>query len=518
MQSSGNEASLSSVQMRSTMEAHLGDAVRIVEVLGSNGAEYLLRGRDRERGDDIFIRVFAADPAAAPDAYRSFAQSAETAALLDHPSLAPVRPLQRLDGLAYFIIPGAGANTLESLLAGEKLLPFDRSIAFLRDIASALDYAHEQGVVHGHLEPSSIGLRRDGRVMVTGFGVGSGFSFSHSGRSPAYVAPEQWQPHATITGRADIYALGVIAFEMISGRHRAISLSADGIAMVDPLPVTQDVPLHPGIGLHVNQALLRAVSKHAVARFATAGELVAMLEGRSHTPLYGLPTQRPTLDVERSSHFALVPMFLVIIGGVALGVFAAPSARQALRETGHFSAITDGFDFRPSISAASGYSSSPSSSPAGTTSGNATNSSNSSSSGSIFPGAATAAGGGTSGPSSAAPRTSSSSSSPAQSSNSAAGSTSGAATGASPSGDQASAGTPEDSSGFVRVELDGASALVIIDRMPRGRTPFFGKLHTGAHSVSVVSTSAVQPDSRQIVVRQSDTTTASFSVAPAAPR
>ena len=523
MQSQRIEASLSSVQVRSMMEAQLGEAVRIVEVLGSSGAEHVLRARDRERDDELFIRVFAAEPAVAPEAYRKFAQRAEAAALLDHPNLARVGSLQRVAGLAYYIIPGAGASTLESLLAKEQLLPFDRSIAILRDVASALDYAHDRGVVHARLEPSAIGIRENGTAVVTSIGAGSDISISHSGRLSAYTAPEQWEQNAPTDGRVDIYALGVIAFEVIAGRRRSISLSAQGIAIVDALPITQDVPLRPGVGLHVNQALLRAVAKRAPARFARAGDLISMLEGRSHTPVQGLPTQRPLLDVEHASHFAFVPILFVAALGIALGVTAAPMARQALRPTGDFSAITDGVNLRFGGSPASAYAPPPSSGSPNTSSANSSSGSGSSGSQSIFPGAATAAGGGTSGPSTPRPSSSpTSSATPERSSNfGTTSSTSSTPTGAPPSANQTRASAPSptnDSSGFVRIEVNGASGLVLIDGVPRGRSPFAGKLGAGAHSVSVVSTSALQAPNRRIVVRPGDTTFASFSVAPASPR
>jgi serine/threonine protein kinase len=522
MQSQRTEASLSSVQVRSRLEAQLGDAVRIVEVLGSSGVEHVLRAHDRERDDELFIRVFAADPAAAPEAYRKFAQRAESAALLDHPSLARVGSLQHVEGLAYYIIPGAGASTLESLLANQQLLPFDRSMAILRDVASALDYAHDRGVVHARLEPSAIGIRENGAAVVTGIGAGSDLPISHSGRLSAYMAPEQWEQHVPTDGRVDIYALGVIAFEMIAERRRSISLSAQGIAIVDALPITQDVPLRPGVGLHVNQALLRAVSKRAPARFARAGELVSMLEGRSHTPVQGLPTQRPMLDVEHASHFAFVPILFVAALGIALGVTAAPMARQALRPTGDFSAITDGVNLRLGGSPASAYASPPRSGSPNTSSANSSSGSSSSGSQSIFPGAATAAGGGTSGPSTSAPSSSAASSAaPARSSNSGATSASGTSSGAPTSASQAGAPaspTSNDSTGFVRVEVDGASGLVLVDGVPRGRSPFVGRLDAGAHSVSVVSTTGVRAPNRRIVVRPGDTTIASFSVAPTTPR
>jgi len=517
MQSSGNDAGLSVLQLRSRIQEKLGANVRIVEALGAHGSESWMRAHDDLRRIDLFVLAFTGGSAAAPEAYRRFEQRAESAARLDHPDVAPVGPLQEGDDLAYYVVPGAGGKSLDTLLDNEGPLPLDRTITILRGVASALDYAHRQGVVHGHLQPSLIGIRPNGAVMVSGFGLGTDGSIWRSGRSLAYMAPEQWQPNAMIDGSVDVYALGVIAFEMIVGRRRAISHSAKGVAMVDPLPIAHDTPLRKGSGLHVNQAVLRAVSKRPSARFATAEEFVNLLEGRSYSPASGLPTQRPTVDGERRSPFALVPMLLVAFVGIGLGFLAAPTARRTLRESGHFSAITDWFDAGPNFSAASGYSApSGSGSSRASSFGNSTNSSSSSgasSSQSLFPGAATAGGGGTTG-SSTGPVSAAATPSTAPASQ---GSNSGGGTTAPGTTPDVSQPTAIDSSGFVRIELDGGSAIVLIDGIPRGRTPYVGALHAGSHSVRVLSTSSVQPSNRQILVHPGDTTITGFSVAPATP-
>jgi len=503
MNSGDDEAIQGIVEMRSRLQAQLGDALRILDVLGAHGAEYLLRAHDLERGTDVLLRALVVDPEKESRELWEFERRAEAAARLDHPNIAAASPLQRRDALVYYVATDVKASTVESVLSGGAPLSLGHLFAILRDIAAALDYAHAQGVVHGHLEPSSITVRGNDIASVSNFGAGRGAPRLRAGRAPAYMAPEQWQQDATIDGRADVYALGVIAFELLSGRRRSMSQSVQGLAIVDPLPLKQDVPLRSGVGLHVNQAIQRAVSKRAMARFATAGELVAALEPKSEPVVQGLPTERPELVIERNSHFALVPMLLVIALGIGVGAIAVPSARRALRRFGGFSSITNGIDLRiPELPA---FSDAPLARE-GQSEQFRKAGGDGSASGSepIFPGAATAAGLPPSDDSATTGDTPKSRySSGDQSRSGGTGETSSISEGAL----QPSAPTE---SGFLRVEFDGPAALVMVDEVPRGRTPFVEQIHSGVHAVRLVGARSSFP-LQQVRVFGGDTALASFS-------
>jgi serine/threonine protein kinase len=509
MHSSGNEVSQGAVEMCSKLQAQLGDALRILEVLGVRGTEYLLRAHDLEREVDVLLRVLEVDPESASKALWDFERRAESASRLDHPNIVAAGPLQRREGVVYYVVAEVKESSVDSLLADAEPCSLERAFAILRDVASALDCAHGQGVVHGHLDPSSISLRGNDLAWVSDFGAGSGAPKLRLGRSPAYMAPEQWQQDAAIDGRTDIYALGVIAFELITGRRRSISQTAQGIVIVDPLPVTHNVSLRSGVGLHVNQTLLRAVSKRPLARFATAGEFVATLERQPQTVAQGLPTERPQLEVERNPHFVLVPFVLVAAVGITVGVIATPSARQALHRFGGFSSITNGIDLRiPELPAFSDAPlarqgrGEPSSTDASADGG-------SSSAESLFPGAATAAG--PPGPGGRAATEEPPMSASAATSPSGPGSTD---AGTAPSSaDGAIAPTAPSELAFVRVEFDGPAAIVMVDELPRGRTPFIGPVEPGAHAVRLVGSKSPFPI-QQIRVSAGDTARASFSEQP----
>ena len=497
--------------------------MRILEVLRAKGRELLVRARDIEHGDDIVLRIFATgdalvpDAPDAPDALETFEREVAIAARLEHPNIVSVGSLQRREGLVYCVMRIGATSTLESRLQESEPLPFIQSLKILRDVASALDYAHDLEVVHGALVPALISLASHGGAQVAGFGEGCAFRLSRRSESPAYKAPEQWQEQAVVDRRADLYALGVIGYELISGRRRATSSSVPGVITVDPLPLTHDVPLRPGLGLNVNAAIIRATAKQPASRFATASAFVDMLEARHLKPVSSLPTQRPKLDVPRTRHFAQLPIAIVAVAGIVLGILATPTVRRVLHTSGSSSAIIAGLDVRASSTSTSSVSrSSGSGSAVGSTERRAP-SSGASSSQSIFPGAASDAGGATvrgrTAPAglTAAPSPSSASASQVPAVGRAGASRSDRAVSQAPDSDPL--GT-----GVVRVEFNGVSSIVIIDGVPRGRTPFLGALPAGAHSVRLTGTQSVEPPRLEIHIANGDTTLASFSVNSPPPR
>jgi len=517
MESSGHESSQGVQEMRARLQAQLGDAVRVLDVLGAHGREYFLRARDGARGADVLLRVFDVDPAGASKSYWNFERRAEAAAQLVHPKIISAGALQRREDIAYYVVVDVAARTLDSVLSEAKPPSLARALTILGDIASALDYAHEQGIVHGQLEPSSVVLRESGISLVSDFGAGSDAPVSRLGRSSAYRAPEQWQQDAAIDAHVDIYALGVIAFEMLTGRRRTISRSAQGLAIVDPISIPHDVPLRTGLGLHVNEALLRAVSKRAMARFATAREFVAALEGEVDPVARGLPTERPEIEIAKNRHFALLPIVFVAALGIVVGIVAVPSARRAMNKWGDISSIAIARDLHiPELPAFSDAPLARQSRTSSSTSASVPLSGNNpASSQSIFPGAATAAG-----PQTAGGRTTTvdtiSAGTPSESP--LLSSSGGGAEPVTPATATATPRAAADSlgTGFIRVEFDGPAALVMVDEIPRGRTPFTGRVQPGVHTIRLVGSRSMFPI-QQVRVWAGDTALASFNKQQSSP-
>ncbi len=318
-------------ELRASVQQQIGDRIRLLRIIGSQGAELTFRARDLSSDADVVLKVLAVGPVLAKDASTRLEREAAIASRLDHPNIVAVGRVERRDSIAFYAIEAPSVATLESLLDGRSRPTFDQSLAILRDVAAALDHAHSRGVIHGRLTPASVLITEAGHTQVAGFSiiVGSSGAMEIEGGSPAYMAPEQWHTETTLDARADQYALGVLAYELISGRRRVASSNAAGVVAVDPLEVAADVPLRPGLDLRVNTAILRAVSKHRGHRHLSAGAFVEALAGDPAAAVPSLRAQHPTVAVPRR-HIAILPLLLVVVAGIAVGAMATPSAKQLL--------------------------------------------------------------------------------------------------------------------------------------------------------------------------------------------
>ncbi|MGI8497256.1 MAG: serine/threonine-protein kinase, partial [Gemmatimonadaceae bacterium] len=311
------------------LQSQLGADIRLLEILGADGAELLVRARDVDRDRDVVLKILAVDRGLLPEAYQHFENEVAAAAQILHPNIAPVQPIERRGALVYYAMDLGSARTLESLLRTPRAPSLEPARRILGDVAAALDHAHERGVVHGALSPTAIFIGEDGAARVSGFALAGAPRVTARSGAPAYMAPEQWHGDVAVGERADQYALGVIAYELITGQRRTTSAGAGGVITVDPLPLAVDRPLAAGIPVAVTAAILRAMSKRPASRFNSCREFVAALLSRTITPVQSLPTQRPSVSDDGRSRVALLPVAAVVLFGIVIGTLAVPSVRQA---------------------------------------------------------------------------------------------------------------------------------------------------------------------------------------------
>ncbi|MEP6474312.1 MAG: serine/threonine-protein kinase, partial [Gemmatimonadota bacterium] len=178
-------------------------------------------------GRQVVIKVLPPEMGAAVNTER-FEREIQLAARLQHPHIVPLLTAASSGDILYYIMPYIAGESLRAKLSREGELPVAEASKILREVVDALSYAHRNGVVHRDIKPDNV-LLSDGHAVVTDFGVAKAVSASSGGHSsltslgvalgtPAYMAPEQAAADPHVDHRADIYAVGILAYEMLTGQ------------------------------------------------------------------------------------------------------------------------------------------------------------------------------------------------------------------------------------------------------------------------------------------------------------
>jgi eukaryotic-like serine/threonine-protein kinase len=213
----------------------------IVSRLGAGGMGEVYRARDTTLGREVAIKVLPALFTGDPERLARLEREARVLAALNHPNIATIHGLERVDGVHALVLEVVEGKTLEERLRGASILPMPEALGLAKQIAEALEAAHEHGVVHRDLKPANIKIRPDGVVKVLDFGLAkvvtpeegrvhgeelthspnASLDRSHAGLvlgTAAYMSPEQAQGKR-VDRRTDIWAFGLILYEMLTGRR-----------------------------------------------------------------------------------------------------------------------------------------------------------------------------------------------------------------------------------------------------------------------------------------------------------
>ena len=274
----------------------------IVEKIGAGGMGAVYKGYQSALGRYVAIKVLPPQTAGDPAFADRFAQEAKAIGKLRHPNIVTAFDFANDGGVAYLVSDYIDGGTLADQLGAP--LPVDYAIQILTPIASALDYAHARGVVHRDIKPQNILMTHDGVPVLTDFGlakiVGPGSGMTQAGSimgTADYMAPELASGAEIAGPAADQYALGLIAYQMLVGRHpfpadNPLSALMAHVHKPVPVPSTLGVTLTPG----VEAALLKALAKKPEERFARSGDFVRALAGSAFvTPAANVAPVAPPL-------------------------------------------------------------------------------------------------------------------------------------------------------------------------------------------------------------------------------
>jgi serine/threonine-protein kinase len=270
------------------------------------------RARDRRLKRHVAIKVLPPELAFQSAIRTRFLREAETAAQLSHPNIVPIYTVDEAEGLVFFVMAYISGDNLAKRLHEKGILNCDDVRRITREVADALAYAHERGVVHRDIKPDNILLDAStGRTMVTDFGIARAAVEGEAGRltatgmaigTPAYMSPEQAAGDRTIDGRSDLYSLGVVAYQMLIGEPPFVANSTPAMLVKHiserPTPVAQrrsDVPQD------LARAVMMCLEKDPAMRFPSAASLVTALDSGHVPELRSAPAPEPMLPAPARS-------------------------------------------------------------------------------------------------------------------------------------------------------------------------------------------------------------------------
>jgi serine/threonine-protein kinase len=275
---------------------------RIVGPLGRGGMASVYRAHEEALDRDVALKVLPREFLHDPDFVRRFQHEAKAIAKLEHPNIVPIYAydIDKAEGIPWMAMRLVGGGSLKDVMRRGRL-PFERSVRVLRDVAAALDYAHSKGVVHRDVKPPNVLLDPEGRVYLADFGIAkileSKAGLTATGMitgTPQYMAPEQ-ATGLKVDHRADIYALGIMAYEMFTGQ---VPFAADTPVAILMKHVQEPLPLPPRdtVPEGLMRAVLKCTAKKPDDRYGTAGAFVSALEDALTTRTEAI-ADTPTLDV-----------------------------------------------------------------------------------------------------------------------------------------------------------------------------------------------------------------------------
>jgi serine/threonine protein kinase len=255
----------------------------VVERLGGGGMAVVYRAVQQPLGREVALKALSSELFQDDGFVKRFETEAKTLAKLDHPNILPIYDFEVIDGNAFLTMPLIRGGTLRDILNRG---PLDALTAwrYLREIGDGLQHAHDAGIVHRDLKPTNVLIHTDGRAMLADFGLARGAgqpthltTIGLAIGTPGYMAPEQVMGH-DVDKRADIYAMGVLTFEMLTGRLPFIGSNRMEVAYATVnTPIPSAVKINPNLPDELDQLLQKVLAKDPGQRPQTVRELLAQM-------------------------------------------------------------------------------------------------------------------------------------------------------------------------------------------------------------------------------------------------
>ena len=307
----------------------ISDRYTVGRQLGRGGTAAVYLAHDARYDRDVAIKVMHSEIASGVGADR-FLREISVAAKLTHPHIVPLLDSGAIEGTLWFAMPVVEGQSLRSRLDRDRQLPIVEAVRIAQDVAGALAYAHAHNVVHRDIKPENV-LLSSGSAVVADFGLAKGLeaagaeSLTNTGiavGTALYMSPEQATGADTVDGRSDIYSLGCMLYEMLTGEPPYVGKTVQAVIakrFSDPVPSPRR--LRSTISPALDEIVMRALAKSPADRFQTADELSAALAQAMEA---GVSTSNPSAAATSASAPALAPPRRRARGyGLAAGALAA---------------------------------------------------------------------------------------------------------------------------------------------------------------------------------------------------
>jgi serine/threonine-protein kinase len=320
------------IDLKEQLQRTLGSTYTLERELGGGGMSRVFVAEELSLGRKVVVKVLPPDLAATVNVER-FRREIQLAAKLQHPHIVPVLSAGISDGLPYYTMPLIEGESLRAKIARSGELPIQEAARILRDVLSALSYAHEHGVVHRDIKPDNV-LLTGNHAVVADFGVAKALSAATNPGSsltslgvalgtPAYMAPEQATADPATDHRADLYAVGAMAYEMLTGQQVFSARSPQAMlaahAIEKPEPIDKRRPSVPPA---LSSLIMRSLEKHAADRPQSAGEMLAELEA-AVTPSGATPPHLGAIASSRAKSSDRRGMFMAMGAAILLALLAS---------------------------------------------------------------------------------------------------------------------------------------------------------------------------------------------------
>jgi len=320
----------------------LADRYRIERKIGSGGMATVYLARDLKHDRDVALKVLRPELAAVLGSDR-FLNEIKISARLDHPHILTLIDSGAADGFLYYVMPFVRGESLRDRLKRDKELTVDEALDITRQITSALDYAHRQGIVHRDIKPENI-LLHEGEAVLTDFGLAvavkeaGGTRLSESGVSlgtPQYMSPEQATGDRVLDARSDVYSIAAVLYEMLAGEppHSGASVQAIIARLLTERPTRLRV-LRDTVPEAIDTAVAKALAKIPADRYASAGDFARAMASPEGPPRLS-PRSRKWLPLAIGGAVATVAAIVAAFSLARQSAAPPPPDRVQLTLTGN---------------------------------------------------------------------------------------------------------------------------------------------------------------------------------------